>query len=61
MKVTIFTSIYASTLKDKINDFIEKIEKENMEVKEIQYSTVCRGAGDVIYSALITYGNCYTC
>ena len=55
MKVKIFDCDYASELERKMNDFIEEIEKQHMEVKDIKYSTP--HDGDMYcFSALIMYG-----
>lgn len=59
MKVKIFDCEHEQDLEKEINDFIEKIENEHMEVKDINYSTSMgrNSWGDeiYIYSALIMY------
>ena len=67
MKVKIFDCEDEKELEDKINSFIEEIEKKDMEVKDIKYSTsTCTGVyneglqihseGMFVYSALVMYG-----
>lgn len=53
MKVKIINDDYAHVLEERINDFIEEIEKKHMEVKDIKYLKPNTGTN---YSVLITYG-----
>ena len=53
MKVKMIIGESANDIENRINDFIEEIEKENMEVKDIKYSTTSKGYK---YSALVMYG-----
>lgn len=53
MKVKIFNSEFYITLEEKINEFIEEIEKDHMIVKDIKYTSTSTGISK--YTALIMY------
>lgn len=53
MKVKIFNTEYAHILEKEINEFIEKIEKEHMEVKDI---IPLRPGNECGYKVLMMYG-----
>lgn len=56
MRVEIIISDYAYELQKEINKFIEKIEKEHMEVVDIKYERISNVDSDCyVYSALIMY------
>lgn len=53
MKVKIFNNNYAHDLEAKINEFIEKIEKDHMKVVDIKLEKT--PDGPTIYTALVMY------
>ena len=58
MKVKIFNENYINELEKHINEFIEKIEKDHMEVVDIKYSIYERDSivgKSIIYNALVMY------
>lgn len=59
MKVKIFDCEHEKDLENEINKFIEEIEKQRMEVKDIKYSTSMGkdsySDAVYIYSALVMY------
>lgn len=50
MKVKIFEGAYETELTNKLNDFINDIEKEGMEVVDIKFATF-----NSFFSALVMY------
>ena len=56
MKVKVFHCGDEKDLEKEMNDFIEKINKEHMEVKDIKYSSYCSAYGVDRFTALIMYG-----
>lgn len=50
MKVKMLCSFNYETLEKEINDFIEEIEKQHMEVKDIKFTYSSR------YGVLVIYG-----
>lgn len=51
MKVKIFSEVFKSDLEKEMNNFIAKIEKEHMEVKDIKFVN-----DNSVYVVLMTYG-----
>ena len=56
MKVKMLFSCDGDELEKQINEFIEEIEKQRMEVKDIKYIMTDAYGRGIHYSALIMYG-----
>lgn len=55
MRVKVFNSSQENWLTEILNKFIEEIEKKNMEVVDIKFSTYWYGNNNHSFSALVMY------